>query len=169
MLESYASQTKKKSLIMWIGVFFWICWRGWIMTLNGWIGSNFASVLSSSHFPVLISGSSESIYPKEDWGKEPSLSFPLPTHGGFGNMLITAQKNSWLWGFKVNNRQDNCTKITHLLYADHAIILCDAEVHRGGPNEDIENHSDNSLRGLGLHVTGRRVQCINSFRNVWIY
>ncbi|XP_059291348.1 uncharacterized protein LOC132044830 [Lycium ferocissimum] len=42
-------------------------------------------------------------------------------------MLITAQRNNWLRGFKVSSRQGDSMEITHLLYADDAIILCDAD------------------------------------------
>ena len=54
-------------------------------------------------------------------------------------------------------------KITHLLYADHAIILCDVEVHRGVPNEIIENHYENYLIVLGLPVTGRKSSMYQHF------
>ncbi|CAN4095127.1 unnamed protein product [Withania somnifera] len=47
---------------------------------------------------------------------------------GLNNMLITAQRNKWIRVFKVNNTHGECLEITHLLYADDAIILCDVDV-----------------------------------------
>lgn len=43
-------------------------------------------------------------------------------------MLHTTQQNNWIRGFRLNNRQGGSLEISHLLYADDAIILCDAEI-----------------------------------------
>lgn len=45
-------------------------------------------------------------------------------------MMKRATMNEWLKGFQVNNRVPHGLEISHLLYADDTLVLCEANLEQ---------------------------------------
>lgn len=89
--------------------------------------------IKTGRFAVLINGE-PIVFFKSEWGLRQGdpLSPFLFILGmeGFDSLMRVASQKRWIRGFLIGDRPGNSIEISHLLYADDTIILCDPEAEQ---------------------------------------
>ena len=89
--------------------------------------------ISSVKFSVLINGTPRGFFSSQRGLRQGDPLSPflfILVMEGLSNMLHKASQVNWISGFHADNKGLGNIKISHVLYADDILILCDAEEHQ---------------------------------------
>jgi len=95
-------------------------WRKWISTC-----------ISTPRFSILINGSPHGFFGSSQGLRQGDPLFLLLfvlVMDAFSRMLSRAMEGGFLSGFRVDNLNNSPLEISHLLFADDTLIMCDADV-----------------------------------------
>jgi hypothetical protein len=95
-------------------------WRKWI-----------SACISMARFSILINGSSHGFFGSSRGLRQGDPLFPLLfvlVMDAFSRMLSRAMEGGFLSGFRVDNLNNTPLEISHLLFADDTLIMCDADM-----------------------------------------
>jgi hypothetical protein len=95
-------------------------WRKWI-----------SACISMARFSILINGSPHGFFGSSRGLRQGDPLSPLLfvlVMDAFSRMLSRAMEGGFLSGFRVDNRNNSPLEISHLLFADDTLIMCDADV-----------------------------------------
>jgi hypothetical protein len=95
-------------------------WRKWI-----------SACISTACFLILINGSPHGFFGSSRGLRQRYPLSPLLfvlVIDAFSRMLSRAMEGGFLSGFRVDNRNNSPLEISHLLFANDTLIMCDADV-----------------------------------------